>query len=155
MPEPIAHAPRDGLGDLIGLEYLDTSPDEIRARISVTDDVRQPAGLVHGGVYSAMAESICSAATWLGVHEDGMAAMGQSNDATFLRPITEGHVNALARPRHRGRTTWVWDVEITDDEGRIAALIRMTVAVVPSNNSAGCSGITPPKASASPTFPAG
>ncbi len=131
MPEPIAHAPRDGLGDLIGLEYLDTSPDEIRARISVTDDVRQPAGLVHGGVYSAMAESICSAATWLGVHEDGMAAMGQSNGATFLRPITEGHVNAVARPRHRGRTTWVWDVEITDDEGRIAALIRMTVAVRP------------------------
>jgi 1,4-dihydroxy-2-naphthoyl-CoA hydrolase len=131
MPERITHGPRDGLGDLIGLEYLDTSPDEIRARISVTDDVRQPAGLVHGGVYSTMAESICSAATWLVVHEDGMAAMGQSNDATLLRPITEGHVNALARPRHRGRTTWVWDVEITDDEGRIAALIRMTVAVRP------------------------
>lgn len=131
MPERITHGPRDGLGDLIGLEYLDTSPDEIRARISVTDDVRQPAGLVHGGVYSTMAESICSAATWLVVQEDGMAAMGQSNDATLLRPITEGHVNALARPRHRGRTTWVWDVEITDDEGRIAALIRMTVAVRP------------------------
>ena len=131
MPERITHGPRDGLGDLIGLEYLDTSPDEIRARISVTDDVRQPAGLVHGGVYSTMAESICSAATWLAVQEDGMAAMGQSNDATLLRPITEGHVNALARPRHRGRTTWVWDVEITDDEGRIAALIRMTVAVRP------------------------
>ena len=71
----------------------------------VTDDVRQPAGLVHGGVYAAMAESICSAATWLAVQGDGMAAMGQSNSATFLRPITEGHVNAVARPRHRGRTT--------------------------------------------------
>ena len=47
-----------------------------------------------------------------------MAAMGQSNSATFLRPITEGHVNAVARPRHRGRTSWVWDVEIADDEGR-------------------------------------
>ncbi len=122
---------RDGLGDLIGLEYLETSPDEIRARIAVTDDVRQPAGLVHGGVYAVMAESICSAATWLAVHERGMAAMGQSNSATFIRPITEGHVNATARPRHRGRTTWVWDVEITDDEGRIASLIRMTVAVRP------------------------
>jgi len=131
MPESTAHSGRDGLGDLIGLEYLDTSPDEGRARIAVTDEVRQPAGLVHGGVYAAMAESICSAATWLAVHEDGMAAMGQSNDATFLRPITEGHVNAVARPRHRGRTTWVWDVEITDDRDRIAALIRMTVAVRP------------------------
>ena len=123
---------RDGLGELIGLEYLDASADEVRARVEVTDGVRQPAGLVHGGVYAAIAESICSAATWRAVHGDGMVAMGQSNSATFLRPITEGHVNAVGRPRHRGRTTWVWDVEITDDEGRACALVRMTVAVRPS-----------------------
>jgi uncharacterized protein (TIGR00369 family) len=123
---------RDGLGELIGLEYVDRSPDEVRARVAVTDDVRQPAGLVHGGVYAAIAESVCSASTWLEVRGDGMAAMGQSNSATFLRPITEGHVNATARPRHRGRTTWVWDVEITDDADRVCALIRMTVAVRPA-----------------------
>jgi len=123
---------RDGLGELIGLEYLDASADEVRARVEVTDCVRQPVGLVHGGVYAAIAESICSAATWGAVHGDGMVAMGQSNSATFLRPITEGHVNAVGRPRHRGRTTWVWDVEITDDEGRACALVRMTVAVRPS-----------------------
>jgi 1,4-dihydroxy-2-naphthoyl-CoA hydrolase len=122
---------RDGLGELLGLEYLDRSADEVRARVEVTDGVRQPVGLVHGGVYAAIAESICSAATWGAVHGDGMVAMGQSNSATFLRPITEGHVNAVARPRHRGRTTWVWDVEITDDEGRTCALVRMTVAVRP------------------------
>jgi uncharacterized protein (TIGR00369 family) len=122
---------RDGLGELIGLEYLDAGADEVRARIEVTDGVRQPFGLVHGGVYAAIAESICSAATWAAVHGDGMVAMGQSNSATFLRPITEGHVNAVARPRHRGRTTWVWDVEITDDAGRECALVRMTVAVRP------------------------
>ena len=122
---------RDELGELIGLEYLDGSADEVRARVAVTDGVRQPVGLVHGGVYAAIAESICSAATWGAVHGDGMVAMGQSNSATFLRPITEGHVNAVARPRHRGRTTWVWDVEITDDQGRTCALVRMTVAVRP------------------------
>ena len=121
MPQEAEKLPgRDGLGELIGLEYLETGADEVRARVEVTDRVRQPAGLVHGGVYAVIAESICSAATWLAVHGDGMAAMGQSNSATFLRPITEGHVNAVARPRHRGRTTWVWDVEITDDEGRPA-----------------------------------
>jgi uncharacterized protein (TIGR00369 family) len=133
MPEPGTGAiGRDGLGDLIGLEYLEASPDEVRARIAVTDDVRQPVGLVHGGVYMVMAESICSGATWSAVHEDGMAAMGQSNSATFLRPISDGHVNATARPRHRGRTSWVWDVEISDDEGRPCALVRVTVAVRPS-----------------------
>jgi uncharacterized protein (TIGR00369 family) len=133
MQEPPTELPgRDGLGELIGLEYLDTGPDEIRARVEVTDDLRQPVGLVHGGVFCVIAESMCSAATWLAVHGDEMAAMGQSNQATFLRPITAGHVNAVAWPRHRGRTTWVWDVEITDDEDRTCALIRMTVAVRPA-----------------------
>lgn len=122
----------DGLGELIGIEYQETGPEEIRARIKVADHIRQPVGLVHGGVYSALAESMCSAATWLAVRGDGMAAMGQANSATFLRPITEGHVNAVARPRHRGRTTWVWDVEISDDQGRACALVRMTVAIRPS-----------------------
>jgi len=130
MQEPPATGTgRDGLGELIGLEYLDASPDEVRARVAVSDDIRQPVGLVHGGVYPAIAESMCSAATWLAVRDDGMAAMGQSNSATLLRPITKGHVNAVARPRHRGRTTWVWDVEVTDDEDRMCALIRMTIAV--------------------------
>jgi 1,4-dihydroxy-2-naphthoyl-CoA hydrolase len=123
---------RDGLGELIGIEYVEGGPEEVRARIAVTGDILQPVGLVHGGVYAAMAESICSGATWMAVHGDGMAAMGQSNSATFLRPITQGHVNATAKPRHRGRTTWVWDVEITDDDGRVCALVRMTVAVRPT-----------------------
>jgi uncharacterized protein (TIGR00369 family) len=122
----------DGLGNLIGLEYQESSGDEVRARVPVTDDVRQPVGLVHGGVFAAMAESMCSAATWLNVRNEGMAAMGQSNSATFIRPITDGHVNAVARTRHRGRTTWVWDVEISDDDGRLCAMVRMTVAVRPA-----------------------
>jgi uncharacterized protein (TIGR00369 family) len=129
--EPRTPPGRDGLGELIGLEYGETGPDEVRARLEVIDDIRQPVGLVHGGAFAAMAESMCSAATWLSVKDDGMAAMGQSNSATFIRPITDGHVNATARPRHRGRTTWVWDVEITDDDDRLCALVRMTVAVRP------------------------
>jgi 1,4-dihydroxy-2-naphthoyl-CoA hydrolase len=132
VPEEGELLGRDGLGELIGIEYQETGADEVRARVEVSDHVRQPFGLVHAGVYAVMAESICSGATWLAVHGDGMAAMGQSNNATFLRPITEGHVNAVARPRHRGRTTWVWDVEISDDHGRTCALVRMTVAVRPA-----------------------
>ena len=133
MPEKAQELPgRDGLGELIGIEYQEIETQEVRARVEVTDDVRQPAGLVHGGVYAALAESICSAATRQAVHDDGMVAIGQSNSATYLRPITEGHVNAVARPRRRGRTTWIWDVEISDDQGRACALARLTVAVRPS-----------------------
>jgi uncharacterized protein (TIGR00369 family) len=62
--------------------------------------------------------------------------MGQSNDATFLRPVSEGHLNAVARPRHRGRTTWVWDVEISDDDERVCALARITIAVRPAQRDA-------------------
>ena len=65
-----------------------------------------------------------------------MAAVGQSNDTTFLRPVTDGHLNAVARPRHRGRTTWVWDVEITDDDERVCALARITIAVRPARRDA-------------------
>jgi uncharacterized protein (TIGR00369 family) len=60
-----------------------------------------------------------------------MAAMGQANQATFLRPISDGHVNATATVRHQGRTSWVWDCELSDDEGRLCALVRMTIAVRP------------------------
>ncbi len=91
----------------------------------------QPHGLVHGGIYPLIAESITSRATGIAVAADGAIAMGQSNSATFLRPITEGTVHATARRRHAGRTTWIWDVEITDDDQRLCALVRMTIAVRP------------------------
>jgi 1,4-dihydroxy-2-naphthoyl-CoA hydrolase len=120
-----------GFADEIGTEWIDLDPDNARARIAVEKRHLQPFGIVHGGVYATLAESICSAATYNTVREDGMVAMGQANDTTFLRPISEGEITATARTRHRGRTTWVWDVEITDDEGRVCALSRMTIAVRP------------------------
>ena len=63
-----------------------------------------------------------------------MVAMAQANDTTFLRPIGEGTITATARARHRGRTTWIWDVEMTDDAGRVCALSRMTIAVRPQRD---------------------
>jgi 1,4-dihydroxy-2-naphthoyl-CoA hydrolase len=121
----------DSLGDLIGIEYGQDGPDVATARVAVTERVMQPYGVVHGGAHATIAESICSWATMNAVAADGMVAMGQSNHATFLRPISEGHINARATVRHRGRTTWVWDCELSDDDGRLCALVRMTVAVRP------------------------
>jgi 1,4-dihydroxy-2-naphthoyl-CoA hydrolase len=127
-PAPV-EAGRDGLAELIGVQYVDHSAEVVRARAEVTDRIRQPYGIVHGGAYSAIAETICSYATGIAAWSEGKLAMGQSNSATFLRPIAGGHVNATARARHRGRTSWVWDVEITDDDERLCALVRVTVAV--------------------------
>jgi 1,4-dihydroxy-2-naphthoyl-CoA hydrolase len=112
-----------------GLELVSATDEEIQAKVAVRDELLQPAGLVHGGVFASIAESIASMGTWWAVHEDGKAAMGLSNQTSFLRPITKGTIHATARRRHRGRSTWVWEVDITDDDDRLCALIRMTVAV--------------------------
>ena len=120
---------RDALGELIGIEHLDAGDGEARARVAVGERVMQPYGLVHGGVYAVVVETICSKATHEAVAGQGKVALGQSNSVTFLRPISAGHVNALARARHRGRTSWVWQVEFTDDDGRLCALGELVVAV--------------------------
>jgi 1,4-dihydroxy-2-naphthoyl-CoA hydrolase len=118
-----------GFDRLYGLEVLDMNEEEARARVEVRDELRQPGGLVHGGVFASIAESLASIATWLAVHDDGKSAQGMSNQTSFLRPIVDGTIHATARRRHKGRTTWVWEVDITDDDGRLCALVRMTVAV--------------------------
>ena len=119
------------LAEALGLELFDLESERPRGRFEVTDAVRQPFGIVHGGAYAALAETIASAATYAAVAEDGQVALGQANDSSFLRPVMAGTVRAEARARHRGRTTWVWDVEFTDDEGRLCALTRVTIAVRP------------------------
>ena len=122
---------RRGFDRLYGLELLEYSDAEVSARVTVRDELKQPAGLVHGGVYAAIAESMASLATAMAVMAEGNAAMGMSNNTSFLRPITEGVVHALATRLHRGRTTWLWDVCFSDDAGRTCAVTRMTIAVRP------------------------
>jgi 1,4-dihydroxy-2-naphthoyl-CoA hydrolase len=120
--------------DLYGLELLEASAEVMRGRIEVADHHKQPMGLVHGGVYASMAETLASIGTWLGVQEDGNIATGMSNSTTFLRPVTEGEVTAVGRPLHRGRTTWVWDLQFNDARERLVAVSRMTIAVRPASS---------------------
>jgi 1,4-dihydroxy-2-naphthoyl-CoA hydrolase len=117
------------LDGTLGVEVLEVTEDVIRGRMPVEDRIRQPYGIVHGGAMSAIAESLTSLGTARGVFAEGKIAMGQEINASFMRPISHGHVNALARVRRRGRTAWNWEVEITDDEGRLCALLRATIAV--------------------------
>ncbi|MGB7684414.1 MAG: PaaI family thioesterase [Solirubrobacterales bacterium] len=116
---------------LIGTEWLDDDPGHARVRLPIRDELRQPVGLLHGGVLSTLVESVCSRATALTVLDEGMVAMGQSISVSFIRPITEGAAEVKATARHRGRTTWVWDAEVLNDEGKLCALARMTIAVRP------------------------
>ncbi len=117
---------------LVGTEWLDDNPDSARVRVQMRDELRQPFGLLHGGVLSTLVESVCSRATALAVMDDGMVAIGQSISVSFIRPVTEGHAEVHARARHRGRTTWVWDAEVRDAEERLCALAQMTIAIRPA-----------------------
>jgi 1,4-dihydroxy-2-naphthoyl-CoA hydrolase len=116
---------------LLGTEWLDDDPEHARVRVPMRDELRQPVGLLHGGVMSSLIESVCSRATALAVLDDGMIAMGQSISVNFIRPVTQGHAEVIARARHCGRTTWVWDAEVKDAEDRLCALAQMTIAVRP------------------------
>jgi uncharacterized protein (TIGR00369 family) len=128
LPGQLLPVERTLVGTL-GIEVIEVTDDVIRGRIPVEDRIRQPYGIVHGGAMSTIAESLTSMGTAQGVLAEGKIAMGQEINASFMRPISSGHVNALARVRRRGRTAWNWDVEITDDEGRLCALLRATIAV--------------------------
>jgi uncharacterized protein (TIGR00369 family) len=125
----LPHAAEQGFDAVFGLVYTELSDDLVAGHVPVRDELKQPAGLVHGGVYAAIAESLASIGTAVAVMPAGKFATGLSNQTSYLRPITEGTIHATARARHQGRTTWVWEVEILDDEGRLCALTRMTVAV--------------------------
>jgi uncharacterized protein (TIGR00369 family) len=116
---------------LLGTEWIDDDPDHARVRIRMRDELRQPVGLLHGGVMSSLIESICSRATALAVLGDGKMAMGQSISVSFIRPVTEGSAEVHAKVRHRGRSGWVWDAEVLNDEGKLCALAQMTIAVRP------------------------
>jgi 1,4-dihydroxy-2-naphthoyl-CoA hydrolase len=118
-----------GYDALYGLEILTASDGQLTGRVAVRDQLKQLAGLVHGGVYASIAESLASIGTARVVMAEGKVAVGLANQTSFIRPITEGTINAVATVRHRGRTTWVWDVEITNDAGQLCVLTRMTVAV--------------------------
>jgi len=129
MSQPDLSLPAGGFDALYGLELLEVTEELVRAQVPVLDKVKQPYGLVHGGVLASIAETLASVGTAVVVMPEGMAAMGLSNSTSFMRPITEGTIHARAVRRHRGRTTWIWDVEILDDAGRLCALTRMTIAV--------------------------
>jgi len=126
--EPLSETP-PGFDALYGLELVAVGPEEVRGQVAVHPGILQPFGLVHGGVFAAIAESLASVGTLAAVRAQGMAAMGMSNSTTFMRAITSGTIHATGRARHRGRTTWVWDVDIADDVGRVCATSRVTIAV--------------------------
>ena len=130
LPDPLIEVARTFEG-FLGLEWLEITPDLARVRFEARENLKQPLGLLHGGIYSAVAESVASVATVHAVFKDGMTGSGLSNSASFLRPITDGTVDVVARCRHRDEREWLWSHEFTDDQGRLCAIVDVRIAVRP------------------------
>jgi 1,4-dihydroxy-2-naphthoyl-CoA hydrolase len=134
MPDVLERYPVPGprtLDGLLGFELREATPESAHARARVTERACQRFGLVHGGVYCALAEMLATEATLAQVWPDGMSAVGLSNHTNFMRPVTSGLIDARGQALHRGRTTWVWNVSMTDDHARRCASAVVTIAVRP------------------------
>ena len=102
--------------------FTELTPDGARAQLKVQPKLLQPMGVVHGGVYCSMIESMASVAayTWINANGGG-SVVGVNNNTDFLRSISGGTVYAASTPIHRGRSTQLWLTTITDDDGRLVA----------------------------------
>ncbi len=121
--------PPSPFDQLLGTEWVSSEPDDTRARISMRDELRQPMGILHGGVMASLVESVCSMATAKAVFAENRVAMGQNISVSFLRPVSAGGIEVRAEAIHKGRMTWVWRAEILDSDGRTCAVAQMTIAV--------------------------
>src|SRR3954454_17358318 len=131
VADSYAVAEADSLDGVLGFEVLSVGEGTVEGRFPIADRVRQRFGLVHGGAYAALAEMLATEATVAAVYGEGFTAMGMSNDTSFLKGARGESITARARARHRGRTTWVWEVDHFDGEERLVAVSRVTIAVRP------------------------
>jgi uncharacterized protein (TIGR00369 family) len=123
--------------------FHDEGPGTLSCTVEVHDGLKQPMGIVHGGIYCAIAETLASmgAAREVGLTAEpatesasdrlDTVVMGQQNNTTFLRPVTGGHIRAVANCRHKGRTTQVWQIDMFDEKDRLCSVAQVTMAVRP------------------------
>jgi uncharacterized protein (TIGR00369 family) len=131
FPVPLIDLSRTFEG-FLDLEWLELTAEVARVQFAVRENLKQPLGLLHGGIYSAVAETVASVATVHEVWNDGMIGSGLSNSANFLRPITGGVVDVTARKRHGDEREWFWSHDFRDEQGRLCALVDVVIAVRPA-----------------------
>lgn len=127
--ESLTHIHHHTAVERLGIEFLEVGDDFIKARVPVDERTRQPYGILHGGVSVVLAETLgsCGAAFSL---ETGYRAVGLDINANHIKATTHGWVTGIARPVHRGRTTHVWQIDLTNDAGELTCVSRITMAVL-------------------------
>lgn len=115
----------DGLDRVLGLRILSAAADRIEAEMAIDDRHRQVHGVVHGGVYAAIVETLGSLGAFVAQGRDHAAVVGMENHTSFLRAVREGTLRAVATPLNQGRRTQLWEVRIETSEGKLAASGRL------------------------------
>ena len=131
LPSPVIPLERSFEGWL-DLEWVELERESVHVRLNIRENMRQPLGLLHGGIYSAVAETVASVATVAAVWDDGYIGSGLSNYASFLRPVTGGTLDVFAKLRGHDDREWTWGHEFLDEQGRLCALVDVTIAVRPA-----------------------
>ena len=122
-----------GFDSAIGLEFVELTPDGGSARLQIDDKLLQPWGIVHGGVYCSIIESLASISGQIWLSENGGGhVVGVNNNTDFLRAISAGTVTAVSVPIHRGRRQQLWLITITDDKERVVARGQVRLQNLPA-----------------------
>ena len=125
---------KPNIADVVGIEFLKLHTDEVVAKMPVDRRTHQPFGILHGGASVLLAETVCSLGSWFHIDRETQAAVGVEINANHLRSVRDGFVYATGKPLHKGATSQVWEIRITDDQDRLVCISRCTVAIVRRRN---------------------
>lgn len=120
--------------EALGIQLVEITPERVMATMPVHGPTRQPFGVLHGGASIVLAETVASIGTWNLVDQENQLAVGLEINGNHIRSKHDGVVTAVGTPIHKGRTTMVWDIRITDEEGQLINISRCTVAIIPNRN---------------------
>jgi 1,4-dihydroxy-2-naphthoyl-CoA hydrolase len=133
--EELNGRPKNHLGAFIGIEFTIIGEDFLEARMPVDERTHQPAGILHGGASVVLAETLGSVASNMVIDNSRFIAVGLEVNANHLRPVVSGFVTGICKPLHIGAKTHVWEIKMMTDRGKLNCVSRLTVAVIPANNS--------------------
>jgi 1,4-dihydroxy-2-naphthoyl-CoA hydrolase len=122
---------KNTLMNTLEIEYIDAGEDFLTAKMPVNSRVHQPMGLLHGGATVALAESVGSAASLLFINAEKQEARGIEISANHLRSKREGTVFCTAKILHQGRSIHLWEIKITDEQGKLISLCKLTNMILP------------------------
>jgi uncharacterized protein (TIGR00369 family) len=118
------------LTGLLGIEGLQTDAEEVRARLAWREELCTAGGLLHGGALMALADSTGGLCAYLNLPDGATATATIQSSTTFLKPVRDGHVEAISRPLNVGRNVIVVETELQDDDGRAVARVVQSQAVL-------------------------